>query len=250
MRLQSAIFLGVLICNSGMLLGSAFEDLDFEQATIATAPTPVVPSDAFQPIASASALPGWIVTENSTVCNAVWGAPAALDETSVALISTTNKFSTAPIQGNFSVQLSSFNVVNSQSSGFFQIATISQTGDVPAGTKSIQFLLRDPTNGIVSANPFVTLNGTAIPLVVLSTSGNTSLMGGDASAFAGTSATLAIESAGVENAGFPNEEDDFDLDSISFSTNPLPEPYAASLIGVAVLLLSNRRFPASFQSVR
>jgi hypothetical protein len=192
-----------------------------------------------------------VVTENSTVCNAVWGAPAALDETSVALISTTNKFSTAPIQGNFSVQLSSFNVANPQSSGFFQTASISQSGDVPAGTKSIQFLLRDPAkNGSTPANPIVTLNGVAIPLVVLSTSGNTSLMGGDASAFAGTTATLAIEAAGVENAAPPNEEDEFDLDSISFSANPLPEPYAAALIGVVVLLLPTRGVAANFHKVR
>ena len=84
-----------------------FQNLDFEQATIQAWPQPVTPWDAFQPIASATALPGWTVKVDDTLCNAVWGSPIALDETSVALLQTSSPAPIA-IQGTFSVFMTAY----------------------------------------------------------------------------------------------------------------------------------------------
>src|ERR1700689_3329347 len=84
--------------------GQDFENLDFEQAIVAPAPLGYTPFDAYDPISAASALPYWTVTEDSTICTAVWGEPVALDETSVALVSG----SYSPLQGNYSVQLTAY----------------------------------------------------------------------------------------------------------------------------------------------
>lgn len=91
-----------LLIGSQCGFSQSFVNLDFEEATVAPAPPGYTPSDAFNPISAASALPGWTVREDGTICTAVWGSPAALDETSVALVSGGNK----PIQGSYSVLLS------------------------------------------------------------------------------------------------------------------------------------------------
>jgi hypothetical protein len=239
-RLELAIF-SALMCTSTLLHAAAFQNLDFEQATVAAAPSNYTPFDAYDPIASGSALPFWTVTEDSTVVNAVWGVPVSLDETSVALISSSNKLSSSPIQGNYSVQLTAF---ADAPSTYFKTASISQTGDVPAGTKSIQFLVRMSAQG-GPTNPIITMNGVSIPIVTLSISGSTAQMAADVSAFAGTTATLQFEAAGAPGQPFPNE-DLFDLDSVNFSTEPAPEPSMVMLVTVGVLLMTTRGAVVNF----
>jgi hypothetical protein len=52
-RFRVAIFCGFLMSGSAVSLAASFQNLDFEQATVVAASTPVVPSDAFEPIDSA-----------------------------------------------------------------------------------------------------------------------------------------------------------------------------------------------------
>ncbi len=188
-----------LVIGVGRLYAAAFQNLDFEMATVTPAPAGYTPWDAFQPISAANALPYWTVREDATICSAVWGAPVALDETSVALV-----------HGN---TLSSLRM------------------------QSIVFLMQSPAvaGGVVQAKAVVTLNGTLINTFPLSTSAGVVTMAGDISAFAGTTANLSIECAGISGAPFNLNENIFELDAISFSSIAVPEPNMVSFVVLATL---------------
>jgi hypothetical protein len=174
-------------------------------------------------MSAASALPHWTPVEDSTVVTAVWGG-GALDETSIALLSASNG---SPIDGNYSVNLYAF---ADAPLNLYKTASISQTGDVPANARSIQFLMRPYPPNVVQATPLVTLNGTVINVFPISTNGAVFTMGGDITAFAGTTAQLTIKVAGTPGGAFPYYvENYFDLDDISFSPTPVPEPSSALL---------------------
>lgn len=221
-----------LVMGAARLYASAFQNLDFEMATVKPAPAGYTPWDAAQPISAADALPYWTVREDSTICTAVWGAPNALDETSVALVYGNSNHA---LQGLYSVQLYAW---AGAPSGYFQTASISQTGVIPTGMNSIQFLVQSPPvgGGFIQANPALTLNGTPINLFPISATDGVMAMAGDIRAFAGTTADLTIRCAGTSGAPFNLSENIFELDAISFSTTVVPEPNTTSLIFLASLL--------------
>jgi hypothetical protein len=224
----------ILLFFSYTVSAQGFLNLDFEQASIAPAPPGYTPSDAYDPISAASALPYWTVTEDATVCTAVWGSPTALDETSVALVYG----SYSPIQGNYSVQLIAY---ADASSPYFRSSSISQTGLIPIGTQSIQFLISSPSQaGSVPPIPIVTLDGTPISLWDISQSNGVTTMGGNISAFAGDTETLAFLCQATTGGTFPANENYFNLDDIQFSTSPVPEPSVLGLVGLGAFLLGFR----------
>jgi hypothetical protein len=218
--------------------GQSFVNLNFEQATVAPAPSGYTPSDAVNPISATSALPGWTVSEDSTICTAVWGSPVALDETSVALVSG----SFSPIHGSYSVQLSAY---ADAPSGLYRNSSISQTGLIPIGTQSIQFLIASPSQaGSVQSIPMITLNGTPISLFAISQSGGVITMAGDVSAFADTTADLTFLCKATTGGTFPANENYYNLDDIQFSPSPVPEPSVlglSALGALAALLFGFRR---------
>lgn len=226
--------MATLLSLAESCFAQAFTNLDFELASIAPAPPNYIPSDAYNPISAASALPYWTVTEDSTICTAIWGTPAALDETSVALVSA----GSGPIHGSYSVQLSAY---ADASSPYFRSSSISQTGFIPDGIQSIQFLIASPGQaGIVQPNPIVTLNGTSINLSEISQSGGIITMAGDVSAFAGSTATLAFQCEATTGGTFPANENYFNLDDIQFSAQAIPEPSTFALAALGALLLGFR----------
>jgi hypothetical protein len=228
-RLFVFVALWSVCCTSS--LASPFQNLDFEQRTFHSPPTNYVPNGNAigpNPISDAFGLPFWTAKEDATVCTALRGGGGALDETSVALFGPTNH----PIDGSYTLELSAY---ANAPSDLYKTSSISQTGDVPANAKSIQFLLRSPYS-IVQSNPLVTLNGTTINLVPISTNGNIVTMAGDVSAFAGTTAQLQISAAGTSGNGFFYTENYFDLDDISFSPNPAPEPSSIALCALGGLI--------------
>jgi len=235
MRLQTSscllVGLGMLLAVGDAVGQGTFQNLDFEMATITPAPTGYTPFDAYPPVSAADALPYWTVREDSTVCTAVWGAPVALDETSVTLL---NGSYYPSLQGIYTVQLYAY---ADAPPGLFHSASISQTGLVPAGTHSIQFLIESPpvAGGGVQASPAVALNGTLINIFPVSTSGGVVTMAGDISAFAGTTAELNIQCAGISGAPFNLMENIFELDAITFSSNTVPEPNTAMIMSLACL---------------
>jgi hypothetical protein len=215
--------------------GQGFANLNFEQASIQPAPPNYTPWDAFNPISATSAFPGWTVREDGIVCTAVWGSPSALDETSVALVSAGSN----PIQGSYSVQLSAY---ADAPSNLYRSSSISQTGFVPIGTQSIQFLIASPyPASSVQPLPMITFNGTPISLLAISQSGGVITMAGDVSAFAGTTAALTILCEAIQGSAFPANENIFNLDNIQFSSSPVPEPRSLALGALGALLFGLRR---------
>lgn len=223
LQLQLVVMFFVVV-TQGAFAGP-FQNLDFESAVIQAAPPNYVPGDAYDPIDAAAALPFWTVREDNTICNAIWGQPAALDETSVALVDT--RYS--PIQGNYCVQLYAY---ADAPSDLFHFASISQVGNLPLGTKTIQFLVSSPpvAGGMIEAVPTVSLNGVAINLFAQSTSGGIVTMVGDVSAFVSSLAELKIQCIGTSGLPGTESENIFDLDGISFSPNSIPEPTCCEML--------------------
>jgi hypothetical protein len=203
-----------------------FQNLNFEAAVVSPAPPGYTPIGAQNPISAVDALPGWAVYEDDTLCTAVWGMPG-LDITYVSL-DYGQAFGRSSIQGAYSVGLSGWNLAP----GYFTSVSISQTGLIPDGTQSIQFLLENYSFLGDSGNLIVTLNGTRIPISVVSTSGYVMTMTGDVSAFAGTTAELKFTAPSVSEYG---------LDSIMFSPQAVPEPSMFSLFGLGLLALGWHR---------
>jgi hypothetical protein len=78
----------------------------------------------------------------------------------------------------------------------------------------------------------VTLNGAPISIFVLSSSGGIMTLGGDVSAFSGTTVELAFTASSLS---------DFFLDSIAFSPIAVPEPSTLSLVALGLLGLGWHR---------
>ena len=120
--------------------GQGFVNLDFEQATIA--PTPAggwtYPADPTQ------AFPGWTVGDGVVMYNDLsLGSPATV----LMGPSFPNFVNYTPLQGSYSVLFQYFGYAGSA-------PTLSQTGLVPIGTESINFLV-----GSGESDAVVTMNG-------------------------------------------------------------------------------------------
>jgi hypothetical protein len=192
-------------------VGQNFVNLDFEQATVTT---PV--GGSIYPADPAQLFPGWTVGGSGTVVSyndLSLGAPA------VDLMGPDfpNFPGYTPLQGSYSVLLQYFGGVSPP-------PTLSQTGLIPAGTESINFLV-----GSGESDAVMTVNGVNIPLVPIS-GGE---LAGDISAFAGTVAQLTFST--TSNTGY--EENSLYFDDIQFSASPVPEPSAVVLFSVCALFL-------------
>jgi hypothetical protein len=209
-RKHALCFAGIVfIFLTGTSIAAPFQNLDFEQAVIQPPPTNYVPFDAFLPIDAAAALPFWTAREDTSTLTALWGAPVALDETSVALVSTNSIVvdSPKPLQERFSIAMTCW---SGAFAPYYRTASISQVGDVPVGSRSVEFLV-----GSGIRQPTVSLNGSVLRTFKQSA---TTLVA-DVSAFAGTTAELKFECNGT---GYFMGENSFYLDGISFSPNPIP----------------------------
>ena len=209
----------LLIGRSGW--GQGFENLDFEQATIDPNPDtftyPMDPSECF---------PGWIVGGSGTVVfynGLSVGAPAV---TLMGPDPSGRNPGFTPFQGSYSVFLVYFNIAGPP-------PTLSQSGLIPAGTRSLTFLV----DGGHGDDAVVMLNGIVIPLV--SVSGGR--LAADVSAWAGSVAQLTF-STPTGNIYAPEL---FYFDDVQFSSNPVPEPRTLGIIGLGVLLLGIRHWRKS-----
>lgn len=196
--------------------GQGFVNLDFENATIP--PTPVGGSTF--PADPALAFPGWTVGGSGTVVgyNSVsTGAPA------VSLIGPNfpNSAGITPLQGLYSVALQYFDIAGGP-------PTLSQTGMIPSGTQSINFLV-----GNGASDGVVTLGGVSIPLVSIP---GGRLAGNIPSGFADTLAQLTFSTTTGNRFG-----DFLYFDDVQFSVSPVPEPGTLALFATGAVLLGLRR---------
>ncbi len=213
------VFLFLLSKQFG--LSQSFLNLDFESANLSG----YSPGSHNVPINAA--LLGWngyFVTSTTTnQATQVWYDDLSSGGAAISVNDTNNGFGPAiPLQGKYSVYLfgGSGNVS----------ATISQTGSVPVGTKS---LLMDVNQyfGFV-----VTLGGQTVNMVPLQLFSNYTLYGGDISAYSGQLVQLTITAPPTST---PNA---VLLDNIVFSSSAVPEPNTLGLTILGGLLFGFPRW--------
>ena len=204
-------------------LASPFQNLNFEDAVIGT------PVDRQLP--ASEALPYW--DNNNYVPGHVFYdyGPSLYGLGAIAAVTVADRFphtnSIFALEGQYSIMLTTGAGAPPTD------AWISQTGDVPAGVRSIMFSSDDMGGG----NLVVSLNGTPIPVSLYSTGpvvndrfGPVQTYIGDVSAFAGQQ-DVVLRFALVPTAGMT------DLDAVSFSTVPEPSSLALAAISTVTTCL-------------
>ena len=229
MRLQSPARLVAglaLLLNAGSAAGQGnFQNLDFEAANIPQGHAPGI-------VNATDALPGWTVYFGTNQSSQVRYNDPAAGSTSVTLLATANGPGTYDtIEGTFTVLLQG-GVIQVPGDGFVPAAaSISQTGLVPTSAKSIQFKTHPDLGAFL-----LSLGGQNIPLLALSSTANYTLFGGDISASAGQTRELSFSALRNPSSGL----NDWGLDSIRFSDQPIPEPGVFGLSALGALLLGWR----------
>lgn len=207
----------------------AFQDLDFESATLVTAPGGSV---YFDP-----AFPGWSGFAGTNQLNTALYNMTYLDTTAISILDTNplpfGVFGSL-IDGNYTAVLQA-----GVYDGFTPTdVSLSQTGLVPTGTKSLSFLAI-PSSLAVS-NFTVSLGGVNLNLISFPVSNeNYTLYEADVSAFAGLSEELKFTLL-AQNPHVSNRY--LSLDDVQFSPEAIPEPSGLSLLalGLTGLVLLHR----------
>lgn len=223
MRKELLCSLLVYLGYTTVLCAQAFQNLYFESATL-------VPLAGSYGYSFNLALPGWSGFSGTDQLNAALYDNAALDSTVIGIIDTNVPYvSGLVIQGNYTAFLEAGLQLGSSTTS--ADASLSQTGLVPLGTKSLSFLA--VTNG-----PFaVSLGGTTLNLISSPVAGhNYSLFQADITAFAGQ--TEELDFAVFAENPYNNFVRSLVLDDIQFSPEAVPEPSGLSLVVVGVACLA------------
>jgi PEP-CTERM motif-containing protein len=214
-----------LVCTS-VLRGQAFQNLDFESATLVP-----IPGDSLNRVYFSLAFPGWNGFSGTNQQSAVLHDAHFLDSTGILIMDS--NYPSLFIQGNYAATLEAG--VQLGSSTTPADASLSQTGLVPSGTKSLSFLATTYDNPFAVSLASSNLNLISFPIA----SQNYRLYEADISAFAGQIAELEF----TLFAQNPHVNPYFlSLDDIQFSPEAVPEPSALSLlmIGVGSLIFLHR----------
>lgn len=198
--------LGIVSIILGSVLyvqAQAFQNLDFEAATVPQTQAPGL-------VNVTAALPGWNAFAGPDQLTHVLFNEETLGTTSVSLLGTNGPGPLGKsIEGAYSVLL--------QGKETAPGASISQTAVVPALTQSILFMAQPD---VVPETLLVSLGSQNIPVFTLGTGPNYTLYGGDIPPpFAGQLEELQFSAP--DSFTGPN---DWVIDSITFSPNPIPEP--------------------------
>jgi hypothetical protein len=210
------LLIGVLACLPQRVLSQgAFVNLDFENPI-----TPLQPMN-FQ-VPTADGIPGWTAYVYGNQTGEIYYNDIALD---AAAVSLQGPGSFEPVlQGSYSVFLQGTSTSTSPSGS----AAIGQTGQIPIGTKSILFLEQ------VLDSFQLTFAGQSIALNEVGSTANYDIVAGDVSMFAGETGQLVF----TASPGHSGE-----LDSIQFSSSPVPEPstIALGILGALSFAICHRR---------
>jgi hypothetical protein len=128
-------------------------------------------------------------------------------------------------EGNFSIFLQSGYITLPGGNVSGLPSNITQTGLVPANAQSIIFKAQPGTASLT-----LSLNVQTIPFFAQAIDSNYTLYGADISAFAGQVSELAF-TTGIYGTGW-------NLDSIEFSSQPVPEPTSIGIFTLATILIS------------
>ncbi len=222
----SIVALGLGVLASSTSAQGTFQNLDFEQANPV-----IVVGGSYYPysVTTASALPYWTVTIGGVQQTQITENDPSIGYPWVVLAGPgLGSGIIPPIDGSYSVLL--------QGSFPASIPSISQTGTIPAGTKSLLFEAHSGSGALD-----VLLGTQIVPFVAVGIGPNYTLYGANISAWAGQTEQLAF-AACESSTGLNN----WVIDDISFSTTVVvPEPGPLALTGVgAVLFALCRRFAA------
>ena len=221
---QIAGFSIVLLTVLSAQAQGTFQNLNFEKAH------PVFVNPILYPftVTAASALPDWTVTLGGVQQTQITEDAPSAGSTWVMLVGPGYNYGFAPIDGNYSVLL--------QGSGTASAASISQTGLIPAGTQSLLFEAEPVDTG--PAGPLEVLVGNqVVPFAAVGTGPNYTLYGANISSWANDTEQLTF-SALLGSYGLNNWE----IDDISFSTTPEPEPNILALTAIGGLLFGARKW--------
>jgi hypothetical protein len=218
-RFQLALIFILTGASSSLAQGN-FEDLNFESANIQ-------PSQAAGTVNASDALPGWTVYFGTAPQTQVGYNQVSTGSTWVTLLGQSGSGTIYnSLDANFSVLL--------QGGVTASAASIEQTGTIPANSESIQFIAQPGFGTLI-----VYLNGQNIPLSQIGNGPNYTTYGGNVSSFAGQTAILEISALNAGAAG----RNDWNIDDIQFSTQPIPEPQTWTLLlcGAGALALWRRK---------
>ena|ERR1022692_2494787 len=222
---SSFIYLSFFCAIVSARAQGTFQNLNFEAASIPSS----TQSGSTVPISAG--LPRWngyIAGVQQT--NAYYNI-SGLDTSRISIIDTNWSFPygqyAGVIQGAYTALLSA---------GLGGDSTLSQTGLVPSGTQSLIFqAYPDLGSDIQFPGSFaVTLGGQTLALTVLGSGANYTLFGADISSWANQTADLDFTL--IAQKPYNSRIYYLYLDSIQFSTQPIPEPSGLSLFGISALL--------------
>ncbi|MGA3164308.1 MAG: hypothetical protein ABSD77_08980 [Verrucomicrobiota bacterium] len=216
-RIIGLVAISVVLLNR--VSGQGFANLDFESTLLSAGGFPTT-------VSASAAFPGWSVFIGTNAQSTVLYNSATLGASSVAILAGGSHSPVSEVyDGNFSALLVSGNDGDS---------SLSQTGLVPASANSILLYVNMGPQRLAT-NFSISLGGQTIQMVALENYVSYSfiLYGGNISNFAGQVADLTLTSLSVGNGGVTY----FELDDIQFSSSPVPEPSALSLVGICFLLL-------------
>jgi hypothetical protein len=225
-RTAISVMVAVALCGPGEVLGTAFQNLDFESAIIGTPVNHELPAS--------QAVPNWTTSHwhSGYVCY----DDLSVGSTVVSLQDGLNPYHWGsvwmnPLQGSCSVLL------QSGYNGPPEDAWISQTGDVPPDARSLMF----NSDYISGGSLVVSMNGTPISMsvysvgpIVNSNFGPVKTYIGDISAFSGRQ-NVALR---FEAVPFDPPYCNADLDAIQFSSISTPEPSSLVLLAVGIVSLA------------
>lgn len=238
--MKPTILLLLCFASPGALLkGQSFQNLDFESANLSS-------SQSAGPVAITEALPGWTGYLGSNSVPSVLYDTFTLGNASIDIIDSKNVLGQDQIiEGQYTAVLQP-GVAPSSDPPVIETASLSQTGLVPANAVYLEFEgnLAAPTLTSLS----VSLGGQALSLVTLESGSNYTLYGANISAFAGQIEPLVFTDQVVQPAG--GDADPSYIDSISFSTSPVPEPSTWPMIiagGISLAVISRFRRAAREQ---
>ena len=200
-----------LTCQIGRSQGS-FVNLDFESANVPDIPQFQGGAD----VAASIGIPGWTPYLGGIPVTTILHNNETLTAAAIA-IQGPSWPSQSILQGSYTVLLEPASSPLPPTA-----AAVGQTGQIPAGTRSIFFY---GTGGYT-----VTFAGQQIPISAVGSGPNYTIFGGDISAFAGQTGELRLQGGGL-------------LDNILFSNQSVPEPtvFALLALGAIMLGLSRRR---------
>ena len=210
---------------------TGFQNLNFESGTLVP-----IPNDQYERVYADLALPHWTVYSGANRVDAVLNDAAFIGSTGISIVDSSWRgvLSGDPvgaIEGSFSVLLQAGTELGTSTQP--ADLTLTQTGLVPPGARSIWFL-GHAAGAPSSLNPLFAVSLGGVNLDLTSIPGgpdSTTLYGADISPFAGQAGALSL----TLFSPLPHGEAYLYLDAIRFSPDPVPEPGALLLIGLGLM---------------